>query len=387
MRLLERVYRWLSRSLANQLLFTYLLVLTIALVSVSLWALIVVRTESISDLRNALEVEAVNLGLEIDNDLALDSLAAKRRIKQATDRHAQKLGLWITVVDDEGHVIVDSGAKEQREGENISNQPEINDALAGIAAIYTRSSYVTNSEWLFVAYPVRAAGKTAGVIRVGLPLNDVNQRLHRTLIIFLEIILATAIVTVAISLWLAKRVTLPIRSMSDLAQKIAKSGDITEYVPVTRWDEIGELGLSFNQMIGRLKEQERLRQEFISNASHELKTPTMAIGSVVEALQAGAVNDPELRVQFLGSLEKLVERQSTLLGDLLDIARLDAGLDEKQDEDVNLNLVINNAGEEIAPQVEKKKITFSKLVTDDVIVPGNASQLERGLCQLIDQRR
>src|SRR5271170_7396471 len=140
MYLLELIYRWLSRSLANQLLFTYLLVLTIALSTVSIWALFLIKTESITDLRNALEVEAMNLGLEIDNDLALESPAARKRIKAAVDRHAEKVGVAITVVDDEGHVIADSGNKPQQEGENISNQPEINEALAGIAAMYTRSS-------------------------------------------------------------------------------------------------------------------------------------------------------------------------------------------------------------------------------------------------------
>jgi len=384
MGVIQRFYRWLSRSLANQLLFTYLLVLTIALAKVSFWALFLIKTESINDLRNALEVEAVNLGLEIDNDLALDSEAAKKRIKAAADRHADKLGLEITVVDNDGHVLADSGAKVHPEGENISNQPEINDALAGVAAIYTRSSPQTRSDWLFVAYPVRAAGETAGVIRVGVPLTELNQRLHKDLIIFLELIFATACVTVLISLWLARKVTRPIRDMSAAAKQIAKSGDISEFVPVQRRDEIGELGLSFNQMIGRLREQERLRQEFIANASHELKTPTMAIGSVVEALQAGAAKDPELRAEFLSSLEKLVERQYSLIGDLLDITRLDGGLETAWEEEVGVAQVISDAVEQIRPQAEKKQVNLSNLaLADGLKVPGNGSQLQRALVNLL----
>src|SRR5580693_8944508 len=99
MGLFTTVYRWPFRSLANQLLVTYLLVITIALFAVSLWALFMIKSESINDLRNSLEVEAVNLALEIDNDLALDSLQAKNRIKAAVDRHASKLNVSITVVN------------------------------------------------------------------------------------------------------------------------------------------------------------------------------------------------------------------------------------------------------------------------------------------------
>jgi len=220
MGLIERFYRWVSQSLANQLLFTYLLILTIALVKVSFWALFLIKTESINDLRNALEVEAVNLGLEIDNDLALDSPEARKRIQSAADRHATKLGVSITVVDNDGHVIVDSGTK-QPQGQNISNEPEINDALAGITAMYRRTRAANRTEWLYVAYPVRAMGETRGVIRVGFPLTEINQRLHKDLIIFLQLILVTGMVTVLISLWLARRVTRPIRDMSAMARTIA----------------------------------------------------------------------------------------------------------------------------------------------------------------------
>ncbi|HEY9870786.1 MAG TPA: ATP-binding protein [Candidatus Obscuribacterales bacterium] len=383
MGLFERLYKWVSRSLANQLLFTYLLILTIALAKASFWALFLIKTESINDLRNALEVEAVNLGLEIDNDLALDSLESKKRIQAAADRHAGKLGVSITVVDNDGHVIVDSGAK-QAEGQNISDEPEINDALAGITAMYRRTGAPSRTEWLYVAYPVRAMGETAGVIRVGFPLTEINQRLHKDLIIFLQLILITGIVTVLISLWLAKKVTRPIREMSAMARQIAESGDISVFVPIRRQDEIGELGLSFNQMIGRLREQERLRQEFIANASHELKTPTMAIGSVVEALQAGAADDPELRTQFLSSLERLVERQSSLIQDLLDISRLDGGLQVNWQEDVNLLQVISDAVEQIRPQAEKKQVSLkNESDTDGLLIPGNAIQLQRAFTNIL----
>jgi signal transduction histidine kinase len=348
----------------------------------SFCALFLIKSESINDLRNALEVEAVHLGLEIDNDLALDSTEARRRIAAAARRHASRLGLSITVVDAYGHVLVDSGSRE--EGRNISNQPEISDALAGIAAIYTRSSSPGKQDWLYVAYPVRAAGDTAGVIRVGVRLTDLYSRLHKDMIFFLELIAATAAVTALISLWLAQRFTRPIREMSALAKTIARSGDISEFVPVKESDEIGELARSFNQMIGRLREQERLRQEFIANASHELKTPTMAISSVVEALQAGAAEEPELRRQFLSSLERLTERQSNLIQDLLDVTRLDALAGVSWNEEVNIEHVIDDALEEIKPQAAKKGINLSShLASDGQTMHGNRNQLQRALVNLL----
>ncbi|MCC6978893.1 MAG: HAMP domain-containing protein [Candidatus Melainabacteria bacterium] len=385
MGLLERIYKWMFRSLANQLLFTYLVIIVISLLAVSLWALFAIKSESVTDLRNSLEVEAVHLALEIDNDLGMDSEKSRQRIQSAVDRHATKLGVAITVVDRDGRVLADSQMSSQGpDGQNISNNAEINDALAGIVAIYTRNERTTNSNWLYVACPVRAGGQTTGVIRVGVQLTEIEQRLHRDLIIFLEIIFATGVMTVLISLWLARRVNRPLQEMSMTARKIAASGDMSETVPVKRPDEVGELARSFNQMIRRLREQERLRQEFIANASHELKTPTMAIGSVVEALQAGAAEDPKLRVQFLESLERLVDRQANLLQDLLDISRLDSGLDMSKKSEINVQQLITDAVEQVRPNAEKKQVELGvESQVDGAIVNGNSIHLQRALVNIL----
>ena len=387
MNLLDRIlYKWLFRSLANQILITYLLVITIALVAVSLWALVAIRKESLTDLQNTLEVEAINLGLEIDNDLVLDSPKARRRIQSAVDRRATRLGVAIVVVDQDGRLLADSSPVGQ--DENLSKEEEINEALAGVISKSTRSEPDSKKNWLYVACPVRSMGETTGVIRVGVPLTEIERRLQKDLIVFLEIILATGVVTVLISLLLARRVNRPVKEMSALAKQISISGDFSAFLPVSRKDEIGELCLSFNQMIGRLREQERVRQEFISNASHELKTPVMAIGSVVEALQAGAAEDPKLRVQFLNSLERLVDRQSSLIQDLLDISKLDSGSETHWQDNINITQVINDAVEQIRPQADKKELTISTQITlegaaQEFMVAGNASQLQRALLNIL----
>jgi len=361
-------------------------VITIALAAVSFWALVAIRKESLTDLQNTLEVEAVNLGLEIDNDLELDSPKARKRIQSAVDRRATRLGVAIVVVDKDGRLLADSS--EPGPVENLSKEQEINEALAGVISKTTRSDPDSLKNWMYVACPVRSSGTTTGVIRVGVPLTEIERRLKKDLFVFLEIILATGVVTVLISLWLARRVNRPVREMSALAKQISISGDFSAFLPVRRRDEIGELCLSFNQMIGRLREQERVRQEFISNASHELKTPTMAIGSVVEALQAGAAEDPKLRVQFLGSLERLVDRQTNLIQDLLDISKLDSGSETNWQSEVNISQVISDAVDQVRPQAEKKELAISTQITlesggQDLVLVGNANQLQRALLNIL----
>ncbi|MGZ3443844.1 MAG: histidine kinase dimerization/phospho-acceptor domain-containing protein, partial [Polyangia bacterium] len=73
------------------------------------------------------------------------------------------------------------------------------------------------------------------------------------------------------------------------------------------------------------KRLERLRREFVANASHELRTPVAAIVGVAETLAAGAADDPEARSSFLEILMRHAQRLSRLTADLLDIARLEGG--------------------------------------------------------------
>ncbi len=391
MGLFQKYYSWFSKSLANQLLSTYLLVTAFALAVVTFWAMFTIRAESMRNLRNSLEVGAMHLAFEIDNDLTLDSPAATKRIQDAADRDASRLHVSITVVNRNGHVLAESGTQEDSDGknvagQNISNEPEINDALAGIPGFEQRNAGRKNVEWFFVTYPVRSAapGETLGVIRLGVELTSLYQRLNSDLILFLQIIAATLVTTAFISIWLARRLTKPIKDMSEQSEYIANSGDITAFVPVTRTDEIGELVASFNQMIGRLREEEKLKQNFIANASHELKTPTMAIGSVVEALQAGAAEDPELRHKFLCSLENLVERQTSLLRDLLDVAQLDSNTQVRWTEEIKVSDNVREAMEQVRSQAERKKVHLNvETSNEDFTVIGNNIQLQRAFINLL----
>ncbi len=390
MGLIQKCYNWFTKSLANQLLSTYLLVTAFALAFVTFWALFTIKSESMSTQRNALEVGAMHLGLEIDHDLALDSAQATRRIQAAVDRHASRLHVAITVVNRSGHVLAESSfpftAVEQSvTGQNISNKPEINEALAGIVGFEQRNAGSKRAEWLYYAYPVRSApGEILGVIRLGVELTKLRERLNSNLILFLQIIITTLIATAIISIWLARRFTQPIRQLSQQSEYIANSGDITAFVPSTRSDEVGELVDSFNKMIDRLRQEEKLKQDFIANASHELKTPTMAIGSVVEALQAGAAEDPELRQKFLGSLENLVDRQASLLRDLLDVAQLDANTQPKWSTDVNLAEILKEAVEQVRPQAERKKVQLNLgNLSEDFKMAGNNIQLQRAFINLL----
>jgi two-component system phosphate regulon sensor histidine kinase PhoR len=89
--------------------------------------------------------------------------------------------------------------------------------------------------------------------------------------------------------------------------------------------EVKEWAGAKKQEIDVLKKQEQFRREFLSNVSHEFKTPLFAIQGYIETLQDCLVDDPEMAVKFLQKAEKNVERLSYLINDLDSIAKLESG--------------------------------------------------------------
>ena len=89
------------------------------------------------------------------------------------------------------------------------------------------------------------------------------------------------------------------------------------------------------------QKEERERKEFVSNVSHELKTPLTSVKSYVEALSDGAINDPELAPRFLGVVSDETERMIRMINDLLSLSRMDSGTAKLNLEYVNINELFN----------------------------------------------
>jgi two-component system phosphate regulon sensor histidine kinase PhoR len=90
-------------------------------------------------------------------------------------------------------------------------------------------------------------------------------------------------------------------------------------------DSNERLGLVVMRDISELRRLETVRREFVANVSHELRTPLTSIRAMVETLEAGAIEEPELSMDFLGRIVHEVDRLTALVEDLLDLARLEAG--------------------------------------------------------------
>ena len=95
------------------------------------------------------------------------------------------------------------------------------------------------------------------------------------------------------------------------------------------------------------------RRDFVANVSHELRTPVTSLRALVESLQAGAADDPQLRADFLRRIEGEIDRLAGMTAELLDLAAAEAGRMSHRFERVNLGDLVRQSAERLRPQAER----------------------------------
>jgi signal transduction histidine kinase len=130
-----------------------------------------------------------------------------------------------------------------------------------------------------------------------------------------------AVIALAIVQFLARGMTSPLREMAAAASAMAR-GDYGRRVTATSHDEVGELARAFNAMAAELADVDRMRRDLVANVSHELRTPIGALQALLENLVDGVEPvDPAALRTALGQTERL----GRLVGQLLDLSRLESG--------------------------------------------------------------
>ena len=124
--------------------------------------------------------------------------------------------------------------------------------------------------------------------------------------------------------FITNRIVNPLKNMTNAAKKFAK-GDFSVRVPVSKNnDEVAELGRAFNNMADSLESLEKMRNSFLANVSHDLRTPMTTIAGFIDGINSGAI-PPEKHEYYLGIISAEVHRLSRLVSQLLDISRLESG--------------------------------------------------------------
>jgi signal transduction histidine kinase len=169
---------------------------------------------------------------------------------------------------------------------------------------------------------------------------------------------ATVIVALFAAAWLARRLTRSLADVSAATREVAE-GSFAHPVVVRGRDEIATLAESFNRMAERLREVDRLKEEFFSHISHELRTPLTAVREAVHLLQDGVPGPLAPRQARLVDITgDNTERVLRLVNQILDLSRLQAGLLGLDRRPVDLPRVVQRAVEQVRPHADARGLVL-----------------------------
>ena len=193
-----------------------------------------------------------------------------------------------------------------------------------------------------------------------------------------------------IALLVSRQVVVPVRSASRTAERFAE-GHLSERMPVRGEDDMARLAVSFNDMaeslsrqITQLEEFGNLQRRFTSDVSHELRTPLTTVRMAADLIYDHSADlDPTLARSTELMVSEL-DRFETLLNDLLEISRHDAGVAELSVEAVDLRTTVQSALGNVGHLAEEAGIELQvELPTEEVIAEVDARRVERILRNLI----
>jgi two-component system, OmpR family, sensor kinase len=216
--------------------------------------------------------------------------------------------------------------------------------------------------FLAAAHPLRPGGDKGpifGYLIVAKQKSELRDAwvtlLSRLAIAFLVGLLVVGV----LALYLSRRITGPVLALSDAADEVSKGRYDVEVPHVPGGGEIGHLANRFREMTARLAEAEELERNFLMSVSHELRTPLTAIRGHVAALREGVVSDPDTIDASLQTVSEEAERLGRLVGDVLDLAKLDAHRFTVLTEEVDMGRLLEHAYSTFAEEARQRGIEYT----------------------------
>ena len=226
---------------------------------------------------------------------------------------------------------------------------------------------VADTQWVsYSAAPLADQDGSGGVLLFVSPITnllaELDQVRNQMILAFLPIAAAALVAVLIIS----HLFSVPIQAITKTIHKMAK-GDLSVRVQTKSSGEIQELANSYNAMAAKLETLDQARAQFVSNASHELKTPLTTMKVLLQTIMMDPNMPLEVRNEFMGDIEHEIDRLTSVVNDLLTLTRMDnqAGLTLSLEE-ARLDELVEDIMQKLVPVAEGRGQTLTWTLTPDV---------------------
>lgn len=223
-----------------------------------------------------------------------------------------------------------------------------------------------------------------GVIIMNTPMSQITEPLNKVYeIIWVSAILAIIISCIIIYRFSQRIIVKPLGEINDVARKISK-GEVEKRVTTKTDDEIGELANSFNYMADFLEKVEDNRRQFISNVSHEIRSPITSIKGFIGGIIDGII-PKEKETYYLKLAYEEIQRLTRLVNELLDLSALQDGKFKLIIDDIDINEIIRITVLKFEGKIKEKNLKIEVFFENDkLITVGDKDRLVQVITNLLD---
>lgn len=217
--------------------------------------------------------------------------------------------------------------------------------------------YNSKERYIEVTSPIQSGSKNEvkGAVAISAStdnIQDILDELHTNAnIIFGFLIL----VMITVVMFLANKMVKPFARITQSIEDVTEGYD-TNYLHEEAYTETRLISDAFNKMLGRLKVLDDSRQEFVSNVSHELKTPLTSMKVLADSLLAQEDVPVELYQEFMGDITEEIERENKIINDLLSLVKMDKTASDLNIKSENINELVERILKRLRPIAAARNI-------------------------------
>lgn len=420
----------MKNSLQRKLLYSFMLVIAVVLIGVSLGVSLIIKEEMLTTKQEELIEKGSELAVEIESFqqtygsleqlpqflTSLDSLRGsrvwvvnssrqviamtdpERRIADPPHRMGQGpgngmgkgMGKGMGMGHGNGHPMGNNSLPEQNVMAPVVQQ--MDQVFNGLVwtGVFEHPFY--GEKMLMAAIPIHLPnGSVSAALVLNVPVTEMNTFMqHVYYYIAIAGLVAFLLALVVVS-WLTRGIVRPLKAMQQTADAMAK-GNYSNHVRIETSDEVGRLGMALNSLakdlaknIEELNQMEKLRRDFVANVSHEFRTPMTIIRGYNEALMDGTISDPTLIQKYHQLVGDETVRLERLVNDLLDLSRLQSTTLRIEKEKLPLAPVVESIVNLLKQRAEQKQIVMNVMIQENLPeIWGNGDRIIQLLLIIVD---
>ena len=219
------------------------------------------------------------------------------------------------------------------------------------------SKYDAYNRYIELAFPLKNTDtqEALGVMLVSVSTDNIMMNYDYLKKNAQVIELASAVIILALALFCPGFLMKPFRKLTKSLEELQEE-DGEEKLMVSDYTEIEAISDAFNDMLGKMRVIDNSRQEFVSNVSHELKTPMTSMKVLADSLLGQGDVPAELYKEFMGDIAEEIERENKIINDLLSLVKMDKSAGGLNISVVNINDLLETIMKRVRPIAEKQNI-------------------------------